>query len=126
MISKRQVAIQYIGFLEKGNISELLKLFAEDAIIDSPIYGIKNATDFYDELSNDTTNSELNLKGVFEDNDSKNIALYFNYRWTMKNDKLISFDVVDIIEFNEENKITKLKIIYDTVKSRRMIDELRE
>jgi ketosteroid isomerase-like protein len=126
MIAKRQVANQYIDFLEKGNISELLKLFTEDAIIDSPIYGIKSAADFYNELSNDTTNSELKLKGIFDDKDSINIALYFNYKWTMKNGKLVNFDVVDIIEFNEENQITKLKIIYDTVKSRGMIDELRE
>jgi len=124
-MTKKQIAINYINFLEKGNINELLKLFTKNGIVDSPIYGIKSATKFYNELSNDTTNSKLKLKGIFEESDTQNIALYFNYEWTMKNNKLVEFDVVDIIEFNESNQIIKLKIIYDTVKSSQMIDELR-
>ncbi len=33
-------------------------------------------------------------------------------------------DVVDIIEFDSNNKITSLKIIYDTVRSRALVDGL--
>lgn len=126
MITKKEVAIKYIDFLEKGNIKDLLKLFTENGIVDSPVYGVMNADQFYNELSNDTTNSELHLKGIFEENDSNKLALYFNYKWTMKNYKQVEFDVVDIIEFNELNQISKLKIIYDTVKSRGMVNELKK
>lgn len=126
MITKKEVAIKYIDFLEKGNIKDLLKLFTENGIVDSPVYGVMNVDKFYNELSNDTTNSELHLKGIFEENDSNKIALYFNYKWTMKNNKQVEFDVVDIIEFNESNQINKLKIIYDTVKSRGMVNELKK
>ena len=68
----------------------------------------------------------MKLKGIFEEEDSDSIALYFNYKWTMKNNELVEFDVVDIIEFDESNQIIKLKIIYDTFKSRAMIKELKE
>lgn len=126
MITKKEVAIKYIDFLEKGNIKDLLKLFTKNGIVDSPVYGVKNANTFYNELNNDTTNSKLNLKGIFEENDSNKLALYFNYKWTLKNNNQVEFDVVDVIEFNESNKINKLKIIYDTVKSRKMVNELKK
>jgi len=126
MITKKEVAIQYLDTLEKGNITELLKLFTENGIVDSPVYGVLNATEFYNELSNDTINSKLRLKGIFQENDSNKLALYFEYRWTMKNNKQVEFDVVDILEFDDFNHITKLKIIYDTVKSREMVNELRK
>lgn len=126
MISKKEVAIKYLDYLEKGNIKKLLKLFTKNGIVDSPVYGVLNANKFYVELSNDTINSELRLKGIFEENDSNKLALYFEYKWTMKNNILVEFDVVDILEFDDNNSINRLKIIYDTVKSREMVNELRK
>ena len=73
MFTKKETANKYIDFLEKGDMEKLLKLFSENAIVDSPVYGILNAKEFYTRLSNDTLLSELNLKGIFEENDSKNL-----------------------------------------------------
>lgn len=126
MITKKEVAVKYLDSLEKGNIAALLKLFTENGMVDSPVYGVLNANKFYKELSNDTISSELGLKGIFEENGSNKLALYFEYKWTMKNKKLVEFDVVDILEFDDFNRISKLKIIYDTVKSREMVKELRK
>jgi len=58
--------------------------------------------------------------------DSNNIALYFTYKWTLKSNKIVEFDVVDIIELDSDNKIIKLKIIYDTVVARKLVKELNE
>ena len=123
---KNEIARKYLEFLECGNIESVIGLFSENGIVESPIYGIKRAEEFYRNLYNDTSNSELQLKGIFEQNDSNNLALYFNYKWTLKNNRKVDFDVVDIIEFDAQNKINKLKIIYDTVISRKLIDELNE
>jgi hypothetical protein len=125
MITRKEVAIKYLNSLEKGNVKELLELFADNGIVDSPIYGILNANKFFNELRNDTLNSKLTLKGIFEEKGSNQLALYFEYKWTMKNKKKVEFDVVDIMEFDNLNHICKLKIIYDTVKSREMVNELR-
>ena len=125
-MTKKEIAIHYLELLEKGTIEQLLSLFNEDALVDSPIYGLMPANQFYHDLANDTSNSNLKLLGVFEENDSNQVALYFNYKWTLKNNEIVKFDVVDIIEFNAQNKISKLKIIYDTVVARGLIKQLEE
>ncbi|CAM1351169.1 nuclear transport factor 2 family protein [Tenacibaculum ascidiaceicola] len=125
-MNKSGIAKKYLEYLENGNIEKVIGLFSNNGIVESPIYGIKKADVFYRELNNDTSNSELFLKGIFEQNDSNNLALYFTYKWTLKNNEKVEFDVVDIIELNSENKITKLKIIYDTVISRKLVNKLSE
>ena len=123
-MNHKEIAKQYLTHLENGNIEKVISLFNQTAIVDSPIYGIKKADDFYRELNSDTTNSKLHLKGIFEENDSNNLALYFTYKWTLKNNQKVEFDVVDIIEFDNQNKISKLKIIYDTVTARKLVEQL--
>lgn len=125
-MSTKDIANTYLEYLEQGEVEKVIDLFDENGIVDSPIYGIKTASEFYRELNNDTSNSELTLKGIFEQKDSYNLALYFTYNWTLKNNEKVVFDVVDIIEFNSNHKIQKLKIIYDTVISRKLVNGLSE
>ena len=126
MITKKEVALKYTELLEKGNIKDILKLFSNKNLVESPIYGVLNASQFYNELQNDTLRSEITIKGIFEENNSNKLALYFNYKWTLKNNDLVTFDVVDIMEFNDSNQISKIKIIYDTVKSREIVNISRK
>jgi hypothetical protein len=116
-VTNKEIALKYLEYLENGEFDELLELFTPAAMVNSPLYGSKPAIQFYRLLSADTNNSILKLKGIFED-DHGQLALYFNYHWTMKNHQTVEFDVVDIIKFNEQNQIVDLTIIYDTVKSR--------
>ncbi len=126
MSKKKEIAQLYIDLLAQANTTELVKLFSKNGFVDSPIYGEMEASTFYPLLNSDTANSELKLKGIFEDNDTNTLAIYFNFKWTIKNNEIVTFDVVDIIEFDEEHKIQHLKIIYDTVQSRVLINELRK
>ena len=125
-MTKKEICTLYIELLEMGEIEQLLTLFNKDGMVDSPIYGQRKAADFYRDLTNDTSNSQLKLLGVFEENGSNQVALYFNYKWTLKNNEIVNFDVVDIIEFDAQNKISKLKIIYDTVIARGLVKQLKE
>ncbi len=99
-MEKNKIANEYLRYLEKGDIDKVIELFDKNGIVESPIYGIKKADEFYRELNNDTINSELYLKGIFEQNESNNLALYSTYKWTLKNNQKVEFDVVDIIEIN--------------------------
>jgi len=126
MTIKKEIALKYLDYLNKGDIQKIIKLFNENGVVDSPIYGIMKADEFYHKLNNDTSNSELHLKGIFEDNDSNKLALYFGYTWTLKNKEEVKFDVVDIIEFDSLNMIDKLKIIYDTVIARALVNQLKK
>ena len=125
MKSKSEIAKQYIEFLAKGEVNKVIDLFSENGKVSSPIYGEKSASDFYQTLAGDTINSELSLKEIFENPLSGNIALYFEYKWTVKSGKIVKFDVVDLIEFNDDHKIVALKIIYDTVITRRLVEEMQ-
>lgn len=84
--------------------------------MESPIYGIKKANEFYLELNDDTSNSELLPKGLFEQHDSNNLVLYLTYIWTLKNNITVEFDAVDIIELDSDNK-TKNNIRHSTFKA---------
>jgi ketosteroid isomerase-like protein len=124
-MTKREIAKKYIEFLSIGDVEKIVNLFAENGKVSSPVYGEKQAGEFYKELTEDTITSELKLKGIFEDHDSDSIALYFEYKWTVKSGKIVEFDVVDILDFDNENKIIALKIIYDTVISRNLVAEMK-
>lgn len=123
-MTRSEIAHTYLKNLEAGNIEAVINLFAEGGMVESPIYGKKKAADFYRDLNEDTSNSTLHLKGIFEDHQANSLAIYFSYQWTLRNNKLVEFDVVDIVELDQDNKILNLKIIYDTVLSRRLIEEL--
>ena len=125
-MTKKEVAIKYIEFLAKGEVQKVIKLFSKEAIVYSPIYGVKRAEEFFIELNEDTNNSDLILNGIFEEQHSNRLALYFKYKWTLKSDKLVEFEVVDILEFNESNEINELKIIYDSVRTRELVKQLKE
>lgn len=116
-MTKKEIAKQYIEFLENGDINKIIKLFSKKGQVTSPIYCTKLASDFYKKLNEDTLKSKLKFKGFFEEKDSQRIALYFKYNWTLKNNSYVEFD--------ENNKIEHLKIIYDTVKSRVFVKDLK-
>lgn len=125
-MEKKDIALKYLEYLENGDIDKILGLFSENGIVESPVYGVKNADKFYRDLNDDTLNSELHLNGIFEQSDTNNLALYFNYKWTLKNNQIVDFDVVDIIELDSDHKIKKLKIIYDTVVSSKLVAGIRD
>lgn len=64
-MNKSEIAKKYLEYLENGNIEKVIDLFSNNGIVESPIYGIKKADEFYRELNNDTSNSELFLKRNF-------------------------------------------------------------
>ncbi|TPN89043.1 nuclear transport factor 2 family protein [Aquimarina algicola] len=124
-MNSKEIAHNYLTYLEKGQISKIVDLFSETGTVISPLYGTMPATDFYTALASDTSESILEFDGIFQEENTSRITLLFNYTWILKNHKTVQFKVVDLIEFNIENKIEKLTIIYDTVHSRAVLNELK-
>ncbi len=122
MLQKTDIAKQYIRALATGNLQEICDLFSEIALVDSPIYGLLNAQEFFKRLMADTKQSELKIHRIFEDHSSGELALYFEYQWQLNTEKRVCFDVVDIMKFDDLNKITALKIIYDTYAARQLLN----
>lgn len=116
---------EYLQSLSEKDYDKLLSLFTEDAVVRSPLYGERLANTFYKELFADTKQSEVLLKEVFINSSGNKAAFLFEYGWTLSDNTFTTFDCIDIIEVNEENKITQLHIIYDTAKVRSAFELLK-
>ncbi|MCG2575111.1 nuclear transport factor 2 family protein [Acinetobacter sp. ME22] len=110
------LCLKYLNALNKSNLNGVLELFTDDAKIDSPLYGIKEANVFYKELFLDTSESNTTLLHIFENSETNDsIALHFEYEWTLSNGEIVKCECVDVFYLNENmDKFKKMKIIYDT------------
>ncbi len=118
---------EYFENLSKGNYEKLMELFDGEAVVFSPLYGKKLAKDFYKELLEDSgKESKVELIQAFVSADNNKGAGNFRYEWTLKDSAKSSFEGVDLFEFNEDKKITQVKIIYDTFGTREGFNKLKE
>ncbi len=110
-----EVVKSYFHGLESGSYDQIISLFHADAVIYSPLYGEKKATEFYKELFAVTYDSKISLKNIFVSTENDySAAAHFLYVWTLQNGVQAPFECVDIFEFALDGKIIALKIIYDT------------
>lgn len=117
----------YIRALEKGSYEAITKLFAEDAIVNSPLYGKVKASEFYKELFKDTTKSKITLLNIFVSKSNRGIgAGHFRYDWILKDRTPTSFECVDVFQFANDGKIKQLTIIYDTYKTRQAFEKIKK
>ncbi len=117
----------YIRALEKGSYEAITKLFTEDAIVTSPLYGKIKASEFYKELFKDTTKSKITLLNIFVSKSNRCIgAGHFRYDWILKDRTPTSFECVDVFQFANAGKIKQLTIIYDTYKTRQAFEKIRK
>lgn len=61
---------------------------------------------------------------IFTSEDKRTGAAHFQFDWTLADGTPAPFEVVDIFKFSENGKITELKIIYDSAKTRPAFEEL--
>lgn len=115
----------YLKALQEANYAQLMHLFAEEAVVLSPLYGKCLAATFYKELFADTQRSELTFLDAFLDSSGQKIAVNFLYHWTLADGSVTIFDCVDIFELDKTGKIQQLKIIYDTAQTRIAFERLK-
>ncbi|MEM7696455.1 MAG: nuclear transport factor 2 family protein [Pseudomonadota bacterium] len=106
------LAERYLAALEAASLPDIAALFTADGVVVSPLYGTMPAADFYAALFADTNRSDTTLLRVLTGPDGS-AALHFRYRWTLSGGKVVTFEVVDIVEL-EAGRIAKLTILYDT------------
>jgi hypothetical protein len=106
----------YIDALSSGNTGAMVELFAPSGTVNSPLYGIRPAVDFFQELAQDTSRSTLELESLYTaPHDPDKGAVHFRYRWELKNGEIVTFSCVDLFECTgRPPKILRLSIVYDT------------
>lgn len=114
-MKRKRFIKSYLNGLVKGDHTELLKLFKDNATVSSPVYGKMPATDFYRQLFEDTARSKILLRDIFANvSNPDNYAAHFIYDWTLNNGEHVSFSCVDMFQFEKgSNKIKHITIIYD-------------
>jgi hypothetical protein len=127
-MEKKEVVKAYFQGLEGKNYEGIIRLFAEDAVVHSPLYGKIEAVKFYRDLFQVTQSSQITLKNIFlSATDPDCAAAHFIYAWKMKNGALCQFECVDVFEFRpNSSKIRSLTIIYDTARTRKDFEKLHE
>ena len=111
----------YLSALERADAEAVLELFAPGAMVHSPLYGPRPATEFYPELFADTSRAALTLLGVADGRTQQGAALisfWFHFDWRLPSGAAAPFDVVDLAELAEDGRIAALRIVYDTVSVR--------
>ena len=117
--------LDYLTALENSDLPAILSLFSADAIVNSPLYGHQKASVFYEDLFQDTSNSNIQLLEIFGNDTGEQFAALFLYDWTLKNGDNVSFKCVDIFEFDDSQQICKLSIIYDTANTRSTFEKVK-
>lgn len=105
----------YLKELESSNVAGVLALFTPDARIYSPLLGWVSPAPFYRKLADASGNSKIKLMDICSSTQGNPRATaYFTYDWQLKDGSQVSFDCVDVFDFNKEGLIEKMVIVYDT------------
>jgi hypothetical protein len=116
-----QLADAYLAALEAADVARVLALFADNAVVHSPLYGPVPAAEFYPALFSDTSRASLTLRGVTSGTSiagASLLGLWFHFAWRLGDGRDAPFDVVDMLELDPDGLITSLHILYDTVEVR--------
>ncbi|HEX8955280.1 MAG TPA: nuclear transport factor 2 family protein [Burkholderiaceae bacterium] len=106
---------KYLQELESGNVAGVLALFTPDARIHSPLLGWVTPAPFYSKLAEASGDSKIKLLDICSSIQGNARAVaYFTYDWQLKDGSRVSFDCVDVFDFNEEGLIDNMVIVYDT------------
>src|SRR4030095_12712325 len=90
---------EYLAALETTDAVRILALFTDDATVDSPLYGIVPARDFYPRLFRDTAQSRLTLRSVMlgQTTDRRpTVAFWFDCDGPLPAAPRAPFTVVDV------------------------------
>lgn len=112
------IVAAYLRAVEEGDVAGMLALFADGAIVHSPLYGTLPAAEFYPALFADTGSASLTLLGTMRGTSVEGRALLsflFHFDWVLPNGTRAPFDVVDVAELDDDGLISSIRIVYDTV-----------
>jgi hypothetical protein len=113
-----EIVTHYLRALAEADLDTILGLFADGAVVHSPLYGPLPASEFYSALFADTSGANLTLKSVMHGVDQEGrdtISFWFHFDWRLPSGAPAPFDVVDVATLQADGKFSALHIIYDTV-----------
>lgn len=116
-----EIIKKYMMALAKCDLDGLCALFTPDAKVYSPLLGWVDPRPFFEKmctLSDIEKSSQTPHNTLISTEGKPTTIKHFTYHWVVKDGRETTFEVCDVFEFNEQNKITKETILYDTYQLR--------
>ncbi|KWA11472.1 nuclear transport factor 2 family protein [Burkholderia territorii] len=105
----------YLKALERGNVAEICALFAPDAQIYSPFLGWMAPQPFFEKVVAASGQSRITPIDICVSTTGAPRATgYFVYDWGLKDGSEVRFECVDVFEFDDDARIERMIIVYDT------------
>ena len=124
-MTPQELAEAYLGALGRGDLGAMAGLFADGAVVASPLYGPLPAADFFPALFADTAQSRLTLRGVTHGSTAQGtplVTIWFHFDWQLRSGQRAPFDVVNVLELAADDRIAVLHIMYDTADVRPLFE----
>jgi SnoaL-like domain len=114
----------YLKELERGDVAAICALFAPDAQIFSPFLGWMQAVPFFTKVSEASGKSTIrNIDICVSTTGAPRATGYFIYDWVLKDGSAVSFECVDVFEFDANGRVERMIIVYDTHPIRRTVGD---
>jgi len=105
----------YLRELERGDVAAICALFAADAQIYSPFLDWMHPAPFFAKVNAASGESRITPIDIcVSTSGARRATGYFVYDWGLKDGSTVKFDCVDVFEFDENGRIERMIIVYDT------------
>lgn len=116
--SRADIVGYYFERLTASDIPAIVALFADDGTVESPVLGTMPADAFFETLDGASERNVLTVHRIMSSPDDQCFAAHFTYEWALRAGGEVTFDGVDLFEFNDDGLLSALKIFYDTYPTR--------
>ncbi|QUN32920.1 nuclear transport factor 2 family protein (plasmid) [Cupriavidus sp. KK10] len=105
----------YLQELERGDVDAICALFTPDAQIFSPFLGWMQPGPFFAKVQAASGESRITLIDICVSTmGARRATGYFVYDWGLRDGSAARFDCVDVFDFDDNGRIERMIIIYDT------------
>lgn len=105
----------YLRELERGDVDAICALFTPGAQIFSPFLGWMHPERFFSKVAAASGESKITPIDIcVSTSGARRATGYFIYDWALKDGSVVSFECVDVFEFDVAGLIERMIIVYDT------------
>ena len=115
---------RYLDRLEASDVEGIVALFTEDAQVVSPFLGRMSPRPFFEKVRDASGQSRIEVLDILLSARGASRAMaYFVYHWQLRDGTEVRFDCVDVFDFNEQGRIQRMTIVYDTHPVRALVGD---
>jgi ketosteroid isomerase-like protein len=111
MSEREQIAKQYFEAFHAGQLDEVFGYFADDGVVRYGRDAAKPAREFFPETKSMIAQVRFTTHGVYTSPATHTVLIHFSFTMPSEDGKGAPVEAVDVIEFDRQNKITRITVI---------------